>query len=146
MLYPVLTRLFYFMKDKFIVSYEIASQLKEKGFNESCNYCYDDRDSDSPVLRWADVMRESTNEDWDYYCQEWKQYGNKEPHIIAAPTVLEVLDWLDEKDIIITLHYNHEYEMWSYNINGEQSSLYVYGERIFALHNAIKEILDKNLL
>lgn len=133
------------MKDKFIVSYETASLLKEKGFNESCNYCYDDRDSDFPILRWADIMRESTNEDWDYFCQEWKQYGNKEPHIIVAPTVLEVIDWLDEKNIFITLHYNQDYEMWYYQINGLKTSVYVFENRIAALQDAIIDVLKNKL-
>lgn len=69
------------------VSFEIAKKLKEKGFNEGCYKYYENKE-----LKWSNSPWLET------------QYNSYMPHIIAAPTISQVLKWLrEEKKIHIEI-------------------------------------------
>lgn len=68
-------------------SYEVARLLKEKGFNEECDYYYE-HNSDEPQELTFDELNYSPN------------------LYIKAPTHQMACDWLMEKDIYISPKYS----------------------------------------
>ena len=69
------------MNSKFYVSYESARLLKEKGYNEECNYVIDDD---------GDIFEDKYRLNQDL--PEWRW---------SCPTKAEAIDWLESKGIMI---------------------------------------------
>lgn len=89
------------MDKKFYVSLEAARLLKEKGYNEQCDYFfyYDDYhdkwDFDSPYNLFDDDPMYYNNETID-------------DEMYSMPTKTKVVDWLESKCIYIELMFNFE--------------------------------------
>lgn len=88
------------MDSKFYVSLEAARLLKEKGYNEQCDYCfyYDDYHD-----KW----------DFDYphnlFDDEPMHYNNEtiDDEMYSMPTKAEAIDWLESKGIVISVVYDN---------------------------------------
>lgn len=100
-------------EDKDIVPFELAKVLEEKGFPQFNSYVgYYVGDGKHPFYRIGTVIYRRKH-DWD-------------THLIAAPTIAQVLKWLrKEKGIFIfvdvRLDLEWYYEVW--NIKGKLSVL-----------------------
>ena len=70
------------MDNKFYVSYEVASLLKEKGYDGDAEYAYHENGNFS----------------------HWGRNVNDIDYLYAAPTKAEAIDWLDSKGIMISPH------------------------------------------
>ncbi len=103
---------------KQFVSYEIARQLKEKGFNEDCLGFWESFDESwNNYSSWAniDIMDELDNERLVITLNELRGYYN---NITKAPLYQQVIDWFREKhfiDICMNLNLSHEYSAHIYN-------------------------------
>lgn len=91
------------MKDKFYVPFQIAEMLKEKGYPQ--DFAHNDALYALPngEFYWAldvDIAR---------------RRSEGEP--ILAPTYPDVLDWFEEKGIMIGTDYYFETERWRVEIN-----------------------------
>lgn len=97
------------MNNKFYVSYEAAKLLKEKGYNEQCDYCfyYDDYhdkwDFDSPYNLFDDDPMYYNNETID-------------DEMYSMPTKTEVIDWLESKGMLIEISIDIDECAWIFNI------------------------------
>jgi hypothetical protein len=83
------------MKAKFHVSIEAARLLKEKGYNEECDYIIDDD---------GDIFEDKYRINQDL--SEWKW---------SCPTKDEAIDWLESKGIVVCV-YLLNVSTWGYNI------------------------------
>lgn len=79
------------MKSKFLVPFETAQLLKEKGYNSLCD-CYYEPDKELYLGRLVSNM-------------DYEDCGN-----CSAPTYHEVLSWLEGKGICVFTNY---YDMWA---------------------------------
>lgn len=112
------------MDSKFYVSLEAARLLKEKGYNEECDYCfyYDDYND-----KW----------DFDYphnlFDDEPMHYNNEtiDDEMYSMPTKAEAIDWLDSKGIVIIvdeyyiMHEEDDYytSCWGYYIRKDDEGV-----------------------
>ncbi len=89
------------IKDIF-VSYQIAKQLKEKGFDEECFGYYNDDRQFCFIKISAGIFDQSgiKNED----CHRLN---------IIVPTHQQVLDWLRENGIVISIYNNASGYLWN---------------------------------
>lgn len=91
------------MNAKHYVSLEVAKLLKEKGYNEECYLYYKEED---PALYYRELYNRNSERD----------------DIISAPTLLEAMDWLEERGIrIVTRLRIHvlddkEVNYWYYEV------------------------------
>lgn len=88
------------------VTYELAVKLKEKGFNEGCYKYYENKE-----LKWSNSPWLET------------QYNNYMPHIVAAPTISQVLKWLREEKgwvIVVRLYITNG---WYWFVQDEKGKL-----------------------
>ena len=81
------------MDSKHYVSLEAARLLKELGYNDSANKCYDSRG-----YLFTSIF--NTNEEFD-------MYKNVIGENYSAPTLLEAMDWLDSKGIHMEIRMMH---------------------------------------
>ena len=90
-----------------LVSLEIAQQLKEKGFKEKC-LCY-----------WHEYFHriECSTDDEDRLCPEYYDY-NTDESTTSLPTWEQVLEWFREKGYhgIIAVRYEDVDSEYSYRI------------------------------
>lgn len=91
------------MNSKFYVSLEVARLLKEKGYNEYCNYYHYVKNKEERFVYCRDARNE------DFY--EWTA------KIYTAPTLLEAMDWLDERGTIIIVGWDSRTQKWFFIIN-----------------------------
>lgn len=77
------------MDAKFLVPFETARQLKEKGYNEECTFYYGDG-----IIRIERQLY--TNKELSDNTPNW--LFNE---CISAPTYHEVVDWLEKRNIIV---------------------------------------------
>lgn len=134
------------MNAKHYVSLEVAKMLKEKGFNEECDYCfyYDDYDD-----KW----------EFDYphnlFDDEPMHYNNEtiDDEMYSMPSLLDAMDWLEERGIRISIKYDWIECGWYYividgtptvkNITEvEKSDGIFYKDRNECMNAAIKEGLE----
>jgi hypothetical protein len=119
------------MKDLF-VPYEIARQLKEKGFNDSCFMWWY-----SPTQISDDLIFRQYKSDKDF-CE--------------APTHQQVINWLDTKGIVIEIQVDQtaepkycfqvlKYEHFGNYEKHEPSEWFLYRNRTEATNVAIHEAL-----
>ena len=114
------------MNSKFYVSYEAARLLKEKGYDREC------------ISYYHDNCREV-----DYsFCGE--RNSTWEGRCVSAPTKAEAIDWLEGKNLTITIDWIrfNEQRRWCYGIcNNEtcdlEGSRYEYITRLEAEDAAI---------
>ena len=94
------------MKEQF-VTYEIAKQLKEKGFDEPCFGLYNIYETYGQygIINIGDLHLTNVNR------------GFKSDNAIIAPLWQQVIDWLEEKlDIAIWIEWDNETFIWTWNI------------------------------
>ena len=91
------------MNTKHYVTYEIAKMLKEKGYNEYCNYYHYVKNKEERFVYCRDARNE------DFY--EWTA------KIYTAPTLLEAMDWLEKRGIIIIVGWYSRTQKWFFIIN-----------------------------
>lgn len=84
---------------KIFVPYEIAKQLKEKGFNEPCWAWYNIPDNNIRHC-YSDQRSPITNSDEDWNAKREK----REVEIIGLPMYQQVVDWLFEKHKIAIMY------------------------------------------
>ena len=120
------------MKAKHYVSFEAARLLKEKGYNEECEYAYNEIN--------MQIERIGANANYiSDYC--------------SAPTLLEAMDWLEERGIRISIKYDWIECGWYYividgtptikNITEvEKSDGIFYKDRNECMNAAIKKGLE----
>lgn len=84
------------MNSKFYVSLEAARLLKEKGYNEECNYIIDDD---------GDIFEDKYRINQDL--SEWKW---------SCPTKAEAIDWLESKGIVVEVLYLYFADTYFYGI------------------------------
>ena len=120
------------MNSKFYVSLEAARLLKEKGYNEQCDYCfyYDDYhdkwDFDSPYNLFDDDPMYYNNETID-------------DEMYSMPTKAEVIDWLESKGMCIIVFrrtIDNKVE-WRYVIHGHTEIISGFQTRLEAKDAAI---------
>lgn len=97
------------MNSKFYVSLEVARLLKEKGYNEYCNYYHYVKNKEERFVYCRDARNE------DFY--EWTA------KIYTAPTLLEAMDWLDERGILITIAWLERAKEWTFIFDGIKDSI-----------------------
>lgn len=110
------------MNDKFYVSLEAARLLKEKGYNEECDYCfyYDDYND-----KW----------DFDYphnlFDDEPMHYNNEtiDDEMYSMPTKAEAIDWLESKGIYISIYYKIDRYHYNVEYKNEHFRIEVCGSR-----------------
>ena len=94
------------MDSKFYVSLEAARLLKEKGYNEECEYAYNE------INMQIERIGANANCISDY---------------CSAPTKTEAIDWLESKGIVVELSYDDkghldkalwEYFVYAHDKNG----------------------------
>ena len=88
------------MESKYFVPFETAKLLKEKGYDTEISFYYI---TDGVLKSHAGFDREVWDGDpclLDYSNSDLQKWYREENYI-AAPTYHEVLDWLENKDIII---------------------------------------------
>lgn len=84
------------MNSKFYVSLEAARLLKEKGYNEECNYIINDD---------GDIFEDKYRINQDL--SEWKW---------SCPTKAEAIDWLESKGIVVEVLYLYFADTYFYGI------------------------------
>lgn len=117
------------MDNKFHVSLEAARLLKEKGYNEECNYVIDDE---------GDIFEDKYRINQDL--SEWKW---------SCPTKAEAIDWLESKGIIIEVFSVRigENRKWCYSIINAENYItietpYKFSTRLEAEEAAIIKALE----
>lgn len=99
------------MKAKHYVSFEAARLLKEKGYNEECEYAYNEIN--------MQIERIGANANYiSDYC--------------SAPTLLEAMDWLEERGIGIEITYDSIDNEWF-------SSVTILSKRLSSLADSGKD-------
>ena len=126
--------------EKLFVPYEIALQLKEKGFDEFCIGLFNEEGLQYDGEIYSFPFHNSLTKE-----------GAVDPSIVAAPLYQQVIDWFREKHhTIINLEYDfHTYDIRVYN--GDKSihlisklhkgAKYLFTEYYPTLNRAIKEAL-----
>lgn len=93
------------MNSKFYVSLEAARLLKDKGYNEECNYYF--VENENRIIYVSDNV---INADF----AEWRRKA------YTAPSKAEAIDYLDSKGIVVELSYDDQAHMdnarWEYFI------------------------------
>lgn len=132
------------MNAKHYVSLEVAKMLKEKGYNEQCDYCfyYDDYhdkwDFDSPYNLFDDDPMYYNNETID-------------DEMYSMPTLLDAMDWLEERGMILILGFNTTHQAWWFNGYHKSEKVYLndlkgvynlYKDRNECMNSAIKKGLE----
>lgn len=114
------------MKSKFLVPFETAKALKEKGYNSLCD-CYYMPDKELYLGILVSNM-------------DYEDCGN-----CSAPTYHEVVDWLYEKKICITCHPAYSYEG---QYNGFQYEMQTYDEDDYPddIYHTREEALNAGIL
>lgn len=81
---------------KYYVSLEVAQMLKSKGYNLRTDYVYSEIDGnfDGNLIYHLNVE-----------CLRDCVFS---PNYVFAPTLLEALDWVEERNIRIEIHWNRE--------------------------------------
>ena len=129
------------MNAKHYISLEAAKMLKEKGYNEDCDYCfyYDDYhdkwDFDLPYNLFDDEPMYYNNETID-------------DEMYSMPTLLEAIDWLEERGIRIVIRLKihdidcKEINYWYYEV---LTSIYANPIREFGglMHTDRNECMQK---
>lgn len=88
------------MENKFVVPYETAKLLKDKGYDEKISFAYN---KDKELIRSGSL--DLNNTDWERLHDIERIHSRyMYPPKIVAPTYHEVLDWLKEKGIYITCY------------------------------------------
>ena len=80
------------MDSKFYVSLEAARLLKEKGYNEYCNYYF--------------VEDENRIHHVSYYVNN-EEFAECRREAYTAPTKAEAIDWLESKGILIVTSFTY---------------------------------------
>ena len=122
------------MNAKHYVSLEVAKLLKEKGYNEECYLYYKKED---PALYYRELYNRNSERD----------------DIISCPSLLEAMDWLEERGIRISIKYDWIECGWYYividgtptikNITEvEKSDGIFYKDRNECMNAAIKKGLE----
>ena len=125
--------------EKLFVPYEIAKQLKEKGFDELCFRYYNVKDYDLPLYYQNDLSLEGE----DFNDIKYEKIGQ-----ISAPLYQQVMDWFRRKHKIhieiMSPPKNGDWHYVLYKINEtppigrSESTHYLYDD---AIDTAIKEAL-----
>ena len=84
------------MNAKHYVSLEVAKMLKEKGFNESCIVLWDEEFKE--LISASSICSYKNQNHPNGYC--------------SAPTLLEAMDWLEERGIRIEILWSDNYHLW----------------------------------
>lgn len=114
------------MKSKFLVPFETAKALKEKGYNSLCD-CYYEPDKELYLGILVSNM-------------DYEDCGN-----CSAPTYHEVVDWLYKKGKIIFAEYRAYENDWAGfigEINGEMKYLTEFPTREEALNAGVLAALE----
>ena len=112
------------MDSKFYVSLEAARLLKEKGYNEECNYVIDDD---------GDIFEDKYRLNQDL--SEWKW---------SCPTKAEAIDWLESKGMcIVVIRRTIDNEVgWRYVIYNQTEIISGFSTRLEAEEAAIIKALE----
>lgn len=84
------------MNNKFFVSLEAARLLREKGYDEECDYVIDDD---------GDILLDEYHMNQDLFEWQW-----------SCPTKSEAIDWLESKGIMIEIALDIDECEWIFNI------------------------------
>ena len=107
--------------EKYIVSPEVAKELKEIGFDEPCLGYYD---SDGEFSQFSYYESERTNSDFNDIHPEY----NRES---TAPLLDQVFDWFEEKCIFGLLSIRHisgSLPTWKYSFHVKSNEFPTYFE------------------
>lgn len=98
------------MKHLFI-PFEIAKQLKDKGFNEPCFRCYDNEG-------YLTTQHDS------HIAVYGKHYNDDKREIYSAPIFQQAIDWFREKhNLHITLKHHTTSQTYGFVISGKYKGL-----------------------
>jgi hypothetical protein len=124
------------MNIKHYVSLEVAKMLKEKGHNKygytECTWSYDGNSKEWKLVYTADKRFQGHHLSFVYY----------------APTLLEAMDWLEERGIRMELHWKRETGWWylirecapEYIVDFADSTYFI--DRNECMNEAIKKGLE----
>lgn len=128
------------MENKFVVPYETAKLLKDKGYNEKISFAYN---KDKELIRSG--LLDLNNTDWERLHNHERIHSRyMYPPKIAAPTYHETLYWLEEKGIMIGTEYDFNTKCWKATIATKSNcmSLENMPYREYALNKAIVYVLE----
>lgn len=94
------------MNEKFLVPFNTAQLLKEKGYNENNDYVYNRGVEDGKEC--IDIQRV----DFDYQWNDTNSDIDEDEftsNICTAPTYHEVLNWLEKKGVRVYAEYNEDW-------------------------------------
>lgn len=120
------------MNAKHYVSLEVAKLLKEKGYNEECYLYYKKED---PALYYRELYNRNSERD----------------DIISCPSLLEAMDWLEERGMILIFGFNTTHQAWWFNGYHKSENVYIndlkgvydlYKDRNECMNAAIKKGLE----
>ncbi len=108
------------------VPYEIAKQLKEKGFDIEC-LGYINEEGKTYLFDLKPLAN-------------WGLEHNPKYKGILSPLYQQVIDWLREKSVKIVENPNFEYEIWLRNVEGLYEVKFDYMPLNVAIEEALKLI------
>jgi hypothetical protein len=114
------------MNAKHYVSLEVAKMLKEKGYNEEVVACYNNGEF-KPYTP-------------DGYCRIVPMnynYGPDYMGLFSCPTLLDAMDWLEERGIILFFGFNTMCQAWWFS--GYHKSKKVYLNDLKGVYNLYKD-------
>jgi len=135
--------------NKLFVPYEIAKQLKQKGFDEPCLGHYQDNIemfSYKPINGKLNLGFLGECKSEPYKWNSTPKWGVKSQVFYSAPLYQQVVDWFREKHKICIQISQHDY-MWGYSMYNTfppyKSYKWVYEEKDYyeALNKAIEDTL-----
>ena len=115
------------MNAKHYVSLEVAKMLKEKEYDRECISYYHDNCTEVDYSFCGE--RNST---WEERC-------------VSAPTLLEAMDWMEERRIRIELQYSDYYHLWYSTIKLPSvtiTGMGYYADRNECMNETIKKGLE----
>lgn len=141
---------------KEIVSFEVAKRLKNIGYNETCEMFYvpSEKAPDQPMLFWTMVdddnyrikKVEADEKFRGVYLVDLLERPNSTPDYVAAPTLDEVRNWLEEKfEFMIDTTYDRKDNNFDYHVTHKEKHSAAGGydnkTRTEALTKAISSVL-----
>lgn len=132
-----------------IVTYETAKLAKEKGFNEICQYYYDENCKLKGIVNYNKVFY-SKNSEIKYLKNLFYIFHKNKHELFTVPTQSLLQKWLREKydiHIYLELDYNHKY--YGFKIISKRYDIatiwnFIYQKSDFE-GNSYEEALEKGL-
>lgn len=126
------------MENKFVVPYETAKLLKDKGYNEKISFAYN---KDKELIRSGSL--DLNNTDWERLHDIERIHSRyMYPPRISAPTYHEVIYWLEDQGYLIETMWARDESNVVWFCRVAQKNTNIYPTREEALNEAIVYALE----